>query len=126
MVDAGITFNFETLVADNEIMRMTRRILEGIPISDLTMAVDVIRKVGVQGHYLAEEHTAANFRSLHVIPELVDRANKEIWKLEGSKSMLDKAHEKVIKILETHKPEPLPDSVANKIKDLVDQAEKEF
>jgi trimethylamine--corrinoid protein Co-methyltransferase len=43
MIDLGMTLDFSQLVVDNEIAKMTRRILEGIPVSSDTLAVEVIR-----------------------------------------------------------------------------------
>ncbi len=41
--------------------------------NDETLAVDVIRKVGPGGHYLAEKHTLKHFKDVLFFPELTDR-----------------------------------------------------
>ena len=59
MMEMGMTMSYEQLLTDAEIVRMTRRILQGIPVNKDTMAVDVIKAVGPANNYLAQKHTRA-------------------------------------------------------------------
>lgn len=43
MMEMGMTMSYEQLLTDAEIVRMTRRILQGIPVNPDTMALDVIK-----------------------------------------------------------------------------------
>jgi trimethylamine--corrinoid protein Co-methyltransferase len=116
--------SLEKLVIDNSICGMALRLMEGVRVDDETMAVDLIRKVGPGGHFLAEKHTLEWFRKEQLIPsELIDRQEFKAWKAAGSKDIVKRARETVKKILKEHKPEPLASDVEkdldNVMKDLM-------
>ena len=62
MMEMGMTMSYEQLLTDAEIVRMTRRILQGIPVNQDTMALDVIKAVGPANNYLAHKHTRKYMR----------------------------------------------------------------
>lgn len=104
--------SLEKLVIDNSICGMALRLVEGVRVDDETMSVDLIRKVGPGGVYLAEKHTLEWFRKEQYMPsELVDRQESTAWKAAGSKDVVKRAREIVKKTLKEHKPEPLPSDV---------------
>ena len=51
---------------------MTRAFMKGFRVDEETLAVDLIDRVGPQGHFLTEEHTLAHFREVWR-PGLFDR-----------------------------------------------------
>ncbi len=55
MLEAGVTFNLAQLVMDNDFADMVKWALNGIPVSDETLAVDLIHKVGPFNYYMTEE-----------------------------------------------------------------------
>jgi trimethylamine--corrinoid protein Co-methyltransferase len=57
---------------------------------------------------------------------LLDRRMREDWEAAGSKDMYKRAHEKMIDILENHKPDPLPEDVLAAIRSIVEEAEAEL
>lgn len=62
-VENAVTFSPVQLVMDNEMAGFVRRSLrEPILVSRETLATDLIDRVGPGGNFLAEEHTADNFR----------------------------------------------------------------
>ena len=50
MLELGVTFSFEQLVIDNDIISMIKKAMDGIPVNDYTLAVDAIKEVGVPRH----------------------------------------------------------------------------
>jgi len=126
MIDLGMTLDFGQLVVDNEIAKMTRRILEGIPVSDDAIALDVIRSVGAGGHFLAEQHTIRNMRKLQAQTKLFDRQTYAQWDLSGRKELAGRADSEARKILESHKPNPLPKEIKDKLRSIVLAAADEF
>lgn len=125
MLDAGMTLNYGQLVVDNEMIKMIKHAAQGIPVNDYTLAADVIRAVGPRGHYLMEQHTMEN---LHIQSDTVlfDRQTREDWTAQGQKSVNDKALEKAKDILENYKPAPLPKGAAEKMQEIIKEAEKRF
>lgn len=67
-----------------------------------------------------------HFKTETWYPELFTRQIYENWEAEGSKTLFDKANEKVIDILENYEPEPLPKDVQQKIQDIIDNAESKL
>jgi len=104
--------SLEKLVIDNSICGMALRLVDGVRVDDETMAIDLIKKVGPGGHFLAEKHTMEWFMKEQFMPsELVDRQGFEAWKAAGSKDVVQRAREIVKKTLKEHKPEPLASDV---------------
>jgi trimethylamine--corrinoid protein Co-methyltransferase len=70
----------EQFVIDNEILGMAMRVLRGVEVSDETLALEVIDRVGPGGHYRMEEHTLRHLRSEFYYPSaVVDRKGWESW-----------------------------------------------
>jgi len=116
----------ELLVIDNEILERILRLLRGFDVDDGSLALDIIRKVGPGGHYLAEKHTLDRFRKKHWTPEISDRKAHDAWKRAGEKDIVEVAREKIREILATHKPEPIPRDFQNEISQILKKYEKEF
>lgn len=126
MIELGMTLDFGQLVVDNEIAKMVRKVVGGISVTDETLAVDVIRKVGAGGHFLLEEHTFKHMKTVQSQSKLFDRTSRENWVDNGSKDLATRAREQVKYILENHRPEPLPADVAKQLREIIETAEKEW
>lgn len=126
MLEMGITMSFAQLVMDNEIIAMTRRVLEGIPVNDETLAVDVIKSVGARGHFLAEEHTVRHMKTCQSQPELMDRRMRQFWQERGAKDYAEACAEKARYILEHHQPDPVSDVAAKTMRSLIEEREDEL
>ncbi len=125
MLESGITFDFGQLVLDAEFARMIKHVVKGIPVTDETLAVDVIKKVGPFGDFLCNKHTIQHMRTQSQ-PDFIDRTMRETWERKGSLGLHEKAMTKVKHILENHKPDPLPQSVLNTLREIVSGTEKEM
>jgi trimethylamine---corrinoid protein Co-methyltransferase len=125
MVESGITFDYGQLVLDAEFAGMIKLVVKGIPVDDDTLAVEVIKKVGSFGDFLTQKHTMQRMRSQSQ-PQFIDRTMRETWEKRGSKTVYQKATDKVKQILETHQPTPLPQDVLDKIRAIVVETEKEM
>jgi len=122
-IESGLVGSYDMLVMSNEIIGMVKRIMGGIPVNEETLAVDVIAEVGPGGHFLGEKHTFRHFREFWQ-PELIDRAKVDDWEAAGSKTLGDRVHEKVINLIETYEPEPIPEDVEAKLKEIIAQADE--
>ena len=101
-------------------------LVRGFEVNDDSLALDIIRRVGPGGHYLAERHTLNHFLKEHWMPKISDRRTYDSWKKAGAKDTLEVAREKAKEILATHKPEPIPKDVQKEISQIVKRYEKEF
>lgn len=116
-LEGSITISYEKLVIDNEIAGMVTRVLGGIEVSDETLAVDEICKVGPNASYLGTTFTGKHFRKEHFLTSLLDRRSLDSWMKTGSKDINSVAAEKARKILKDHEPVPMD-------KDIVVELEK--
>ena len=123
MLDMGMVLSFEQMVIDDDIVAMVKKSVRGIDVNHELLAVDLIKEVGIGGHFLTAEHTMKHFRNEQIQAEIFDRRIRELWEAGGSKELQQIAHEKVKKILATHKPTPLPGDVAMELKKIVKSAE---
>jgi trimethylamine--corrinoid protein Co-methyltransferase len=126
MLEMGMTMSYEQLLIDAEIVKMIRRILQGIAVNDETLAVDIIKAVGPAGTYLSQRHTMKHMRKESSQTTLIDRRMYEGWEKAGSKDMYARANEEAKRILESHKPLPLPDAAAKAIRKIVEEAAGEL
>jgi len=125
MLEMGITFDLAQLVLDNEAAGMIKYAVNGVPVNDKTLALDVIKEVGIFKDFLGHEDTFNHMRS-QSRAELIDRMVREDWEKAGSTNVYQRAKEKMLYILETYEPPPLPDSVLKTIRSIIDDAEEEL
>ena len=126
MLDMGMTMNWAQLVMDNEFAGMIKHVVRGIPVTDETLAVDVIHEVGPFGDFISHEHTRKHMRALQSQPKLIDRRRRDFWLELGGKDLAERAGEEAKYILKTHKPDPIPPAVASTLDSIVQEADKEL
>ena len=125
MIEMGMTIDYGQMVMDNEFARMIKYLVQGIPVNDETLAVDVIKEIGVGKDFLSHESTYKHMRTQSQ-PKLIDRRMREDWQAAGSTDIYQRALEEARYILENHKPDPLPDDVPAAIRSIVEEAEAEL
>jgi trimethylamine--corrinoid protein Co-methyltransferase len=121
-MDACMTVGLDAFILVDEIIAMVRRIAQGVEVTDETLAVDLIGKIGPGGHFLEERHTLKHFREHHQ-SKLIDRQNFDGWIMSGGKTMNDLITEKVHWILENHHPKPLPDEIQTELQRMMERFE---
>jgi trimethylamine--corrinoid protein Co-methyltransferase len=122
-IEFGSTSCFEQVVTMDELAGEIRFLLQGMDVSRETMAIDLIDSVGPGGEYVTSNHTLNHFRE-GWFPEVIgDRQVHDNWVSTGSKTLGDRANEKVRHILENHVPKPLPDAIKEKLEALIYDAQ---
>jgi trimethylamine--corrinoid protein Co-methyltransferase len=125
MIEMGMTIDYGQMVMDNEFARMIKYLVQGIAVNDETLAVDVIKEIGVGKDFLSHASTYKHMRTQSQ-PKLIDRRMREDWQAAGGKDIYQRALEEARYILESHKPDPLPDDVLAAIRAIVEEAEAEL
>jgi len=123
-MEGALTVSKEGLVIDSEIAEGIYRVMKGVSVNETTLAVDVAARVGPGGHYLKQRHTMQFIKEEHFLPLLANRQTRDKWEETGSKSMADKAHEKVQQILAEHHPDQLPDNAEAELLRIVREVEQ--
>ena len=91
--------SLEQAVIDDEIVGMALRVLRGIEVSDETLGMEAIGRVGPGGHHLMDPLTLSLMRSEHFQPRVADRQNRVSWEAGGSRDTRVRASARVAKLL---------------------------
>jgi trimethylamine--corrinoid protein Co-methyltransferase len=118
-LDFGLTGCLEWVVIMDEIIDQIRRLQRGIPVNPETMALTVIAEGGRKGQFLTHPHSLKHLRGVQWRPRLMNRQGYDRWAQAGAPSLADKAAERARRILETHRPRPVPAPQAEAIAALV-------
>jgi trimethylamine--corrinoid protein Co-methyltransferase len=124
MSDAGSlygvrVFSLEALLLDCEIYGILLRTFDGFATDAESMALDDIASVGPGGHYLASPNTLAHMRDFWRSAHF-DGGTWEEWEAAGRPTPADRAHGRVLEILEEHRPMALPDGVEAELDAIVE------
>jgi trimethylamine--corrinoid protein Co-methyltransferase len=122
-LDCADIGSLEMLVMNDEIIAMARRILRGIEISDDTLMLDLIDRVGPGGEFVSAKETARRCRAEIWNPTLMDRGAWVTWEAAGARTMNDRIKARLRDILASHKPPPLPPGAAAEIEAILARAE---
>jgi trimethylamine--corrinoid protein Co-methyltransferase len=105
-LDHGSLASPEFMVLVHDIVDSVRHFMEGVEVSENTLALDLIHKVGPGGHYLLEPHTMQNFRKVKY-SDIFERMVFARWEAEGSKRFEERLQERTLEKMK-HRPAPLP------------------
>ncbi|MEJ2148475.1 MAG: trimethylamine methyltransferase family protein [Chloroflexota bacterium] len=120
-LESGLAASFEQLVICNELIGWVKRFMQGLEVSDETLALDLIDEVGPDGQFLAAPHTGEHFRE-DWYPKLLDRQNFDGWQAAGGLTLRERAAKQARAILAEHQPEPLPDDMVRALDAVVERA----
>lgn len=117
LMEFDLTVAYEKMVMDDEIIGMATRVLEGIEVTDETLAMDLIDRVGPGGHFIAEEHTVRHMRDEFYEPMISDRQEREAWESSGGLDATARARARVKELLATHEAPGLPAELDRRIRE---------
>jgi trimethylamine--corrinoid protein Co-methyltransferase len=123
-IEYGSTSSMEMLVIADEIIRMTRFLMEGVQVSKNTLALDAIDRITPGGGFLADDHTMENFRTAQWLPKIIDRTRYDSWEKNGAKDMFTRANDRAQEILAEHQAPPLPDDAESVFADVLAERAK--
>lgn len=113
-------------ILDDDMAGWIGRFLEGVSVTDETMAIDLINQVGpIPGHYLSTAHTREWWQKEQFLPKAADLEAYPVWIKSGKKDALELAKERMAEILETHEPTPLTPEQETAVEDILVEA-REF
>jgi len=116
--DGSTLLSYEQLMLDNEIAALVLKVYKGFEVNSETLAVDLIKKVGIGGSYLAQPHTLKHLKEFF-IPMLWDSDPFDMWVKKGGKGPMEVAREKCDWVLKNHKPVPLDQGVSKRLDGIV-------
>lgn len=112
MLDFESCLSLEKLVLDNEIAGMTLRLIRGIEPKEDFPALPRFEELLEDGHLLISKHSRRHLKEEHYFPgPAIDRANRSRWQEEGGRTLCQRAHSEVEKLVEEYQPTTLPDDI---------------
>jgi len=112
-MDHGNMVSPEFMVLAHDIVDSIHHFMKGIPVTNETLAVDLIDQVGPGGHYLTQKHTMDNFKRIKY-SELFDRSIYAKWEESGSKKFEDRLQEVTLRKME-HQPRLLSSEIIKEL-----------
>ena len=120
-VESGLTGSYEMIVLTDELVALTDAMMKGIEVSDETLMLDEIDRVGPGGHFMDTEETLSRFRDFWY-PGLLDRGRREQWLDSGATTLGQRLSARVKEIVAEHRPQPLDPEVKQKVQEVVARA----
>lgn len=122
-LESGMTSSLEQVVFADEIIGKCARILGGIRTDEESLAVDVSCAVGPGGSFLGHAHTGRHHRA-NWRPSMEDRSTYGGWQRRGAPTMRERVAERVVDLLDAHRPEPFPGALDSQLAAIIDDAER--
>jgi trimethylamine--corrinoid protein Co-methyltransferase len=118
-IEYGTTSSMEMLVVADEIIRDVRFIMDGVEVSERTLAREAIHRAKPGAGFLADDHTLDNWKWAQWRPELIDRTRYDGWVKQGGKDMTARANARARQILAQHEVPPLPEDAEQVIAEVL-------
>jgi trimethylamine--corrinoid protein Co-methyltransferase len=122
-LESGLTFSFSHLVICDEIVDWIKGFTKDVEVTEETLALNVIEEVGPEGNYLKTEHTRKHYKE-RWYPNLFERDTYDSWIGKGGKTLVERASDRVDRILSEHEPESLPSKIKEDLQRIVENAHR--
>jgi trimethylamine--corrinoid protein Co-methyltransferase len=110
-LESGLCSSCESIVLGNEVIEFARRMLPEVEVDEESLATEIIKRVGIGGTFLMEDHTLGHLRDFWYT-SMFDRRRYDEWDSAGRLTMLDRIRSRSEEILSNHRPKPLDSSSA--------------
>jgi len=120
-IEYGSTSSMELLVIADEIIGMSRYLVEGVPVDQNTLALDAIARVEPGGGFIADDHTMDNFRTAQWAPSVIDRNQYDVWVNNQSRDIKTRANQRAQQLLAEHQVTPLTAEAEKVIKEILEE-----
>jgi trimethylamine--corrinoid protein Co-methyltransferase len=120
-MESGLTTSYEMIVLNDELVAMTDNLIKGIEVTEDTLMVEELDRVGPGGQFLDTKQTLKRFRSFW-FPGLLDRKTRLPWLEAGATTLGQRLNARVLEILKQHQPKPLNPEKRQKVQEILAQA----
>ena len=113
-LDTDNTMSLEQLVLDAEIVGYIQRVMRPFPVTDDSIHLDLLKRLGPAGNYLKEKHTLLHFREALWSSKILLR-DGFVEGTPNEERVRERARARVRELLSKHEPEPLEPDVKKEI-----------
>ncbi len=113
LLGAAQILSLDKMVLDNHIIHQIEAMLKPINFDEAHLQADLIKQVGVGGEFLTRKETLKYTRQEYV----------SMWPPHG-KDLMELVHTEAREILGNHAPPPLPNGAAERVKEILEEADK--
>ena len=115
------TLSCECLLIDSEIVRISKRLIDGIAVDEERLALDIIKEVGHGGtSFVSKKHTKKFYPTEQMLPRLTDRSVPAEWVKNGAKNFNTVAREMVASYIDKWQAPAIPEGSAEKLQAIID------
>ena len=114
-MEGGLSASFEKFILDADLLQMMAVYLEGVDISEASLALDAVKDVGPGGHFFGTEHTMSRYKNAFYSPLISDWRNFESWEEAGCPTALEKANQTYKQVLTEYEKPPLDETIAEEL-----------
>jgi trimethylamine---corrinoid protein Co-methyltransferase len=125
MLDSGMVLDYGKMILDDEINHNIKRIVKGVPVTETSLSVDLIKEVGHTGNFLTHPSTLDFFSGL-IQPRLMNRESYENWSAKGRTDLHERAVENARELVANHHPTPINEQAQLEIDEIIRETEKEL
>jgi trimethylamine--corrinoid protein Co-methyltransferase len=129
MCDASLNANgltsLDSIVIQDEILAMLARVARGFQVTEETIALDIVKKVGPGGNFLGAKHTRDNFKTDFYYSELSSRRSYENWMSQGGLGLDAVALNRARQLIQRHQTSTTAEE-NRKIDEILSEARKEL
>ena len=124
-MEGGLSASFEKFVIDADLLQMMAVYLEGVEITEASLALEAVRDVGPGGHYFGTQHTMDRYKDAFYSPLISDWRNFESWEEAGSPDALQRANKVYKQALEEYEEPVLDPAIREELEAFVTKRKQE-
>ncbi len=116
-LEGGLTMSYEKFVLDCDNCGAMLKLLQGLEVSEETLARESYSEAGPGENFLSTAHTLRNFASANFEPEVPEAGPYETWAENGSPTAAERAHLRWKSLLASYERPPMDEAVDEALKD---------
>lgn len=123
-LEGGLVCSIEKFILDLEGLAMMHRFLEGVEVTDETLALASIAEVGPGGHHFGTAHTLARYEHVFYQPLLSDRQNYQTWQENGAQDAVVRANRIAKMLLDLYEQPPIDEAVREELLEFIEKRKR--
>jgi trimethylamine--corrinoid protein Co-methyltransferase len=114
-IESGVTCSAQMMVLCDEIIHWIRAFRRGAPVSEDTLALAEVDRLGLGGDFLTDDHTLRHYREQWEARGIFDRDPYHTWLEEGSSDIAGRIADRIEQILSEHRCRSLPEGTRREL-----------